>query len=56
MFQKDIRILAQKLKKAYAKVRLIESADISTKVSFPCPKHLAEMEHHSNFDCLRSLE
>ncbi|CAO3693597.1 unnamed protein product [Umbelopsis ramanniana] len=31
MFQKDIRILAQKLKKAYAKVRLIESADISTK-------------------------
>jgi hypothetical protein len=32
MFQKDIRILAQKLKKAYAKVRLIESAEISTKV------------------------
>lgn len=33
MFQKDIRVLAQKLKKAYSKIRLIESADISTKVA-----------------------
>lgn len=49
MFQKDIRILAQKLKKAYAKVRLIESADISTKVSFALNITL-EAEHRSNSD------